>query len=200
MESDPPFTLRPGRTHPRVGPSVRHKRIRLVPVRPRASEAVAGAPPCAEAERVRALAAGGMFDTASCQSVVVAVLRVLARVRVRERAVAAATMSLGQREKLSGMVAALDAVAEALREALSEPGRKMMDLDPEPEAGAVDESLWWYALAEALQALEAGLRQIASMVAGQPKPSAARTLAALVARMLRRHYHALLAEAEHWMG
>lgn len=149
---------------------------------------------------MRALAAAGAFDTASCQSVVVAVLRVLARVRARERAVAAATMSLGQREKLSEMIRALDAVAEALRAALSEPGWKMMDLDPELPAGGVDESLWWYALAEALQALEAGLRQIASMVAGQPKPSAARTLAALITRMLRRHYHALLAEAEHWMG
>ncbi len=200
MESDPPFTLRSRRAHPPGGPVVRRKRMRLAPVRPRAAEAVAEAPPCAEAERVRALAAEGAFDTASGQSVAAAALRVLARVRARERAVAAASMSLGQREKLSGMIAALDAVAAALREALREPGRKRRDLDPEPEAEDVDESLWWYALAEALQALEAGLRQIASMVAGQPKPSAARTLAALVTRMLRRHYHALFAEAEHWMG
>ncbi len=200
MASDPPFPLRSKRAPSHGAPVVRRKRGRLAPVRAHAAEAVAEAPPCAEVTRTRALAAEGVFDTASCQSVGVAVLRVLARIRAREQAVASATMSLGQRERLSEMILALDALAEALRGALRAPGWKMMDLDPEPEPPDVDESLWWYALAEALQALEAGLRQIASMVAGQPRPSAARTLAALVARVLRRHYHALLAEAEHWMG
>ncbi len=196
MEKDPPFTLRSKRSSRYGGAFGRGRSMRLAPM----VEAEPEALPQPVAERVRALTESGVFETASCQSVVTAVLRVLARVRAREQAVAASAMSLGQRERLAAMIAELDAVAEALREALSESGRKMMDLAPEPEAPDVDESLWWYALVEALQALEAGLRQIASMVAGQPKTSPARALAALVARMLRRHYHALLAEAEQWMG
>ncbi|QXD14001.1 hypothetical protein GQ464_011085 [Rhodocaloribacter litoris] len=166
----------------------------------RTPEATLDPPACPEADRARLLAEEGRLGDATGQSVIVTILQVLARIRRSEQTVAASAMSLAQREKLTGMIAGLDAFSATLEKALQDPGRKMLALKPRARAEPAGESLWWFALAEALQAIEAGVKQIAAVVAGRPRGHPARLLGSLAMRLLRRHEHALLAEAAHWMS
>lgn len=151
------------------------------------------------AERVRSLAQHAQAESVVFQSVAVTALQILNRARYYEHQVAEAALSLAHREKLRDMVAELDATARALRAALSEQGTQMLDLST-PEGARVPEGrYWWFALTEALQALEEGAGFIASVVSGQPKGGATRVLSSVIARLLHRHHNALLAEAESWI-
>ena len=131
----------------------------------------------AYADRVRALGGDEAVDRAAFQSVAVVVLGVLERVHAHEQAVAACTLSLAQREQLTGMLATLDATTEAVQALLSPQGRTMRTLGAASTPQEPTETLWWFALAEALHALEAGLGQIISTAKGQPRGGAARRLA-----------------------
>ncbi|GIV58613.1 MAG: hypothetical protein D6746_06770 [Bacteroidetes bacterium] len=194
MNDPEPFNLKPRRLFPRWRRP--EPRSGTSP----ASSTLVDAPPCPEAERLYRLAeAGGLADAAG-QAIVVAALQVVRCLEARERALAAAAMSLAQREKMAALLAELDAFARALEAVLGESGRKMLAMTPPPPPQGPDDNLWWFALAEALQAIETGMQRIGALVAGRPRGSLARTLGSLTLRLLRRHEHALLAEAEHWMA
>jgi hypothetical protein len=132
------------------------------------------------------------------QSVIVACLQTIARVRLRERQVAGASISLAQRDKLHALLDELDAVAAVLREALTPQGTSMLKMGG-PVENSFDESRWWYALAEAIQELEDGSERMASLVGAQPRGAAVRRLAGTVVRLLHKHHAKLVLEAEAWM-
>lgn len=171
------------------------------------SPGVTGAPAEAEVlelpveftEQIRALAQHGDVESVAFQSVAVSVLTALARVRRWERQGAAAAISLAQREKLEHMVRVVEAAEDALRSTLSTRGAMMQELREGRGVEESDERSWWFALTETLQALEENIEWVSSLVAGQPKGSATRGLISIIVRLLRRHYHELLAEAEQWM-
>lgn len=151
-------------------------------------------------ERVRALARHAQADSVVFQSAAVGALQLLDRILWHERQVAEAAISLAQREKLQSMIGALEDTAEALRETLSAQGSKMLNLC---EGGAdedAQERSWWFALTEAIHVLEEGTDWIASVVSGQPKGGATRTLGSIIARLLHRHHNVLLDEAEQWIA
>jgi len=152
------------------------------------------------AERVGALAEHDQADRVLFQSLAVTVLQTLERVRWHERQVEAAGISLAQREKLARMIASLEATTSALQGLLSVQGAKMRDVSAGGDRTKKGETLWWFALVEALQVLEISIEQIASIVSNQPKGSPARTLAGVAAQLLHTHYNKLLEEAEQWMG
>ncbi|MFQ5572222.1 MAG: hypothetical protein ACE5G0_21310, partial [Rhodothermales bacterium] len=62
------------------------------------------------------------------------------------------------------------------------------------------ESSWWFALCEAMHALENGLFGIQSIAAGQPAGTVTHALSGLVVLLLRHHYNLVFAEAEQWMA
>lgn len=132
------------------------------------------------------------------QSVIVACLQTIARVRLRERQVAGASISLAQRDKLHALLDELDAVSAVLREALTPQGTSMLKMGG-PVQNSFDESRWWYALAEAIQELEDGSERMASLVGAQPRGAAVRRLAGTVVRLLHKHHAKLVLEAEAWM-
>ena len=152
------------------------------------------------AERVRALARDAKAGGVAFQSVAVAALKTLHRVLHYERQAAAAALSLAQQENLEAMSEELERVTQALREALSAQGAKMLGFPTAPEADEPEEHFWWFALTEAIQVLDESIARTTSLVHGQPKGSPARTLASVVVRLLRAHHNALLIEAEDWMS
>lgn len=151
------------------------------------------------ADQMRSLAERESLGGVAFQSVVVAVLQVLDQVRCAECQAASASISLGQREALDEMTAGLEATAEALRSMLSRQGEKMHSLSA---ACRIDdeEPSWWFALTEAIQTIESGIDCVTSIVSAQPKGCASRMLTSIVTRQLRGHHHALLSEADEWMG
>ncbi|HEX7070848.1 MAG TPA: hypothetical protein VF190_08580 [Rhodothermales bacterium] len=153
------------------------------------------------AERVRALARHTQSDGVAYQSVAVAGLQILERVLRHEKAAAAAAISLAQRDKLDAMVQSLEQTVVALRTSLSAQGTKMLFActrnRPKPDT---DERSWWFALTEAIEALESGIDAISGIVSSQPRGGAARLLSGTIARLLHRHHNDLLSEAEHWIG
>lgn len=167
---------------------------------PPESDASSELPAVPSAERVRTLARDAEADSVVFQSVAVAALKMLDRVRGHEQQAAAAALSLAQQEKLETMTASLEAVMQALHEALSTQGAKMFDLCAAEPVEEPEEPFWWFALTETIQAQEEGIAWLASMVQGQPKGNATRTLSSVIARLLRAHHNALLAEAEEWMS
>ena len=70
---------------------------------------------------------------------------------------------------------------------------------PAAAPGATPSS-WWFASDEALPVLKEGASALRSLAASQPPGSPTRTLSEVVARLLRRHYHALAAEAQQAAG
>lgn len=168
-------------THPTVGVDVTEARL-------------------PDAERIRALAQHSQAESVVFQSVAVAALQMLDRVLNSERQLAATAISLGQQEKLRGMIASLESTVAALRDALNRRGSKIFNLaSPAAPAPRDGEKSWWFALTETMHVLEEGIAWIAGAVAGQPKGSAARLLSSIVARLLHSHYNKLLAEADQWM-
>jgi|GEM_PF-1471151 len=157
-------------------------------------------PYCQFAARIEALAGHEDVGSAAFQSVVVVVLRVLERVRQMETNVLKATASLGQRERLKEMTSSLDANIAALCGILNASGRMMRNLHAETEVEQTPESLWWFALADALHTLEDGINRVAATVACQAKWGPNRTLGGIVTQMLHAHYNIFFHEAEEWMG
>lgn len=153
------------------------------------------------AERVRALARHVQAESVAYQSVSVVGLQILERVLKYERAAAEAAISLAQRDKLAGMISALEQTSEALRSSMSSKASKMMYACTHPLAGLRSrERSWWYALTESIHALESGIDAASKIVSGQPKGGAARLLMSVITRQLRSHHNALLHEAEEWIG
>ena len=151
----------------------------------------------APARKLRALARHPEAETLAFQCVAASALGSLQRVSHHERRAAEAALSLAQREKLQRMTATSTAVTEALRGLLTPQGRAMLRTPPAEEA---PEALWWFALSEALQALDESLAWLRSIVGGQPRGSGAYAVGACATQLLHEHHAALLAEAEQWMA
>ncbi len=149
-------------------------------------------------EQVEQLAGQAEVERAAFQSVAVAALQMLDRVRYRQRRVAEAALSLAQRQKLQHMLDGIDATAGAIGPLLNPTSIGMLGKGVSTEAAS--EPSWWFALCEALHVLEEGAAWIESIVAGQPRGGATRALSRILARLLHQYFHALLAEAEHWMS
>jgi len=149
-------------------------------------------------EQLEQLAGQAEVERAAFQSVAVAVLQMLDRVRYRQRRVAEAALSLAQRQKLQHMLDGIDATAGAIGQLLNPTSIGMLGKGVLTEAAS--EPSWWFALCEALHVLEEGAAWIESIAAGQPQGSATRALSRILARLLHQHFQALLAEAEHWMS
>lgn len=152
------------------------------------------------AARIEALAQDVEAGRVVFQSVAVTALQLLERAMRRDRQAVEAALSLGQREKLQDMLETLETTAKALREALSEQGAQMLSLCEEPKTGDSEERSWWFALTEAIEALEDGAQQMAPLAAGQPEGSAARELGELTEHLMRQHHADLLTEAEQWIS
>lgn len=149
--------------------------------------------------RVRALAERQGAGRVVFQSVAVTALRLIERVRCRTAQAAEAALSLGQQDKLRNMEHALVATADALQSALSTQGAQMLGLCGEEEHADDEEGLWWFALTEAIEALEESAQQMDSLSDGQPEGSVASDLSRLVADLLRRQHTDLLVEADQWI-
>ncbi len=150
------------------------------------------------AARVRALAGQHDAERVVFQSVAVTALRLIERVRCRTAQAAEAALSLGQQDKLHSMEDTLVATADALQSALSTQGAQMLNLCGEEEENA-DETSWWFALTEAIEALEESAQQMDALADGQPKGSVAADLSRLVGDLLRRQHTDLLVEADQWI-
>ena len=149
-------------------------------------------------EHVRQLTGQAEVERAAFQSVAVAALQTLDRVRHYQRRAAEAALSLAQREKLQHMLDGLEAMAQSVRQLLTPHSVGMLGRGVQTEE--TSESSWWFALCEALHAVEEGASWIQSVAAGQPQGSATHTLSRSIAQLLHHHHHVLLAEAENWMG
>ena len=151
-------------------------------------------------EQVRLLAARAEVERTAFQSVAVAALRALDRACHHERRAAETVISLAQRQKLQHLIDEVEAARAALGEMLSPHGASMRRRNTPAPTDRPPESLWWFALCEALHALGEGVSAMQSLAAGQSPGSAARALSGIVGRLLEQHYHALFADAEHWLG
>ncbi len=152
------------------------------------------------AEQLRSLAERKHIHGVAFQSVAVAAVQVLNETLFRERRAASVAISMAQRERLDQMIVALEATNSAICTMLNAQGRKMLDLSAANGGGGGKETSWWFALTEAIESIENGIETVTSIVSRQPKGGAARTLSSVVTRVLRRHQHAMLAEADEWMG
>lgn len=150
-------------------------------------------------EQIRTLAAHHDTAGVAFQCIIVAAIQVLENVQRREQQALGATLSLAQRQKLEAMVATVDATTEALRDLLTKQGINMLDQRIH-RSDSGNEHLWWFALSEALHALEEGLAWIRSVAAGQVHGGAARTLSRIISLLLYAHYRDLFVEAEQWMN
>lgn len=152
------------------------------------------------AERVRALAGHPQATGIAFQSIAVAGARILFGVLQRERQVATATISLGQREKLQGMVETLEQTYASVCDSVSAPCGKALDvMSTKVRAADIAETSWWFALTEAIEALEEGIEAMTALVGRQPKGGASRILGGIIVRLLHRHRSELLREAEQWI-
>jgi len=152
------------------------------------------------AERVRALL-GHPTAGVAYQAVALAGARIVYRVLQRERQAAEATISLAQRQKLQHMVESLEQTYAAVCSSLSAPCVKVEKAMANAERRErLGETNWWFALTEAIEALDSGIEAIVALVSAQPKGVASRLLAAVVVGLLHRHRSELLKEAEQWIG
>ena len=119
------------------------------------------------AEQVQQLAGQAEVDGAAFQSVAVAALQMLDRVRYRQGRVAEAALSLAQRQKLQHMLEGIDATAGAVRRMLHPSSVGMLGQGMPAEAAS--EPSWWFALCEALHVLEESVAWIHSIAAGSTK-------------------------------
>lgn len=111
-----------------------------------------------------------------------------------------AALSLAHEQRLSGLLAELYDVADALA--------PCEDTDVRPVERARSAGLeemrpalpnWWFALTEMLQTCEREIEFVASIGRGQRRNEPGRNLCNLVVRVLRRHYQEMLAEARDWI-
>lgn len=150
--------------------------------------------------RLQELLADADYNSVVFQSIVVACVQTVARVRQQEALVAQACISLAQNMKLQHLLAELTAVERLLDGALSDQGRRMLDLsDKKPELSEDSEGRWWYALSEAIHELETGTERMASLVGNQPRGTNVRRVAGTIVRLLHKHHAQLVVEAEEWM-
>lgn len=170
-------------------------------------EGEASEAPAPDVEALRALVEDVDCQCAPYQSVAVAAVQILERALRYEREAAEAALSLGQREKLRSMVEVADQSASTLRDTLNAQGHKVMHLcakeplsDPGRNPQQSSGQPWWFVLTNALEVLEKGTDQMASLTTGQPPDSPARELSQLIAQLLRSHHDALLLEAEEWIS
>lgn len=152
------------------------------------------------ADQIRLLAAWADVERTAFQSVSVAVLQTLNRACYHERRAAETILSLAQHQKLQHLIDELEATRQTLDAMLSPHGALMLSRNTASPSGEALESSWWFALCEALHALGEGVARMRVLTAAQPRSSAAWVLSDTVGRLLKRHYNALFAEAEHWLG
>ena len=131
------------------------------------------------------------------QSVLVAAIQIIERVREDEIAVASAAISLGQRQILSQMLASVDALLQTLHNALNDQGARILDLQPRGLAKDEAKHSWWFCLAGAIETLNAGTDWITLIVSGQDQESPCRKLANVVTGFLEKHHTQLNAEIKH---
>lgn len=137
---------------------------------------------------------------AAFQSVVMAAVRIVERAVCHEHCVAQAALSLGQQEKLTGMVATIEEAAVLLRDQLSMQGSSLTHLCGERPSRSTEAEPWPDALFRAVQALDESVCQLTSLSNAQPKGSPSRALSDCAAQLLRSHHNTLLMEAEEWMA
>ncbi len=170
----------------------------------------------------------GPNSGAAFQSVVIATVRIVERAMCQEHCVAQAALSLGQQEKLSGMVDTIEEAALLLRDQLSTQGSSLTNLCGEQPARSGEAAPWPDALFSAVQVLVARHRiplnrvpviffiqpsdsrrypissksgpLMVSLSNAQPKGSSSRALSDCTAQLLRSHHNTLLLEAEEWMA
>jgi hypothetical protein len=172
--------------------------------------------PTISAGRVRALATRSLASETAFQAVLVAVVGILRRAIAGVRRAEASALSLAQRQKVAAVAGELAATVEALAEALSAQGRCLLDerrslREKVKEAGdRVRASLapkkepvhasWWFALSEAVEALDEAAVQVRSLADAQPTGAPAAALVREVAGLLDAHRETLLGEAERWVA
>src|SRR5690606_2423820 len=132
---------------------------------------------------VRALATRGRASETAFQAVLVALARTLQRAVGRVRAAEASALNLAQQQQVAGVADDLVATAEALEEALNDQGRCLLDgprtlrekvkdagekvrasLAQKPQPAAS----WWFALSEAVEALDDAAEQVRALAEAQP--------------------------------
>jgi hypothetical protein len=175
--------------------------------------------PTISAGAVRALAERSFRSRASetaFQAVLVAVAHAVQRAAESVQAAEASALNLAQQQKVAAVAEDLAATAEALRAALNAQGRCLLDgrpslrdkvkearvrvresFVPRKEPGAAS---WWFALSEAVEALDDAAAQVDALADAQPAGAPAAALGREVAARLDAHRQALLAEAERWVG
>ncbi len=127
-------------------------------------------------------------STIAFQSVLVAAIQILERVREEEIAVSKAAISLAHREQMAHMLASTDSMMQSLREALNDQGSRILDLQPREIGLDEGPNSWWFCLAKAIETLHAGSDWINQIVSGQHKDSPSRSLATIVAEFLETHH------------
>jgi hypothetical protein len=171
-------------------------------LRPDADAGTSGTPPTQAASDDALSALQRVLDGentgAAFQSVVMATVRIIEQAACHEQCVAEAALSLGQQEKLRGMVDTIEEAAQLLRNQLSSQGSSLMHLCGERPSRSSDHEPWPDALFNAVQVLEEGVSQLASLSNAQPTDSPSRALSNCVAQLLRGHHNTLLLEAEEW--
>ncbi len=139
-------------------------------------------------ENLTHLFANENVSSIAFQSVLVAAIQIVERVREEEVAVARAAISLAHKEQLSHMLASTDSMMQVLRSALNDQGSRILDLQPR-ELGLDDRhNSWWFCLAKAIETLNAGMDWINSIVSGQQRDSPSRKLANIVSGFLEQHH------------
>lgn len=113
-----------------------------------------------------------------------------------------AAISLGQEEVLLDLISELRSVLRACRECEGAPAVSDLQLPQAVAAAPGQRALpqWWFALSEMLQITDREIGLLKAIGHGQPRNSPARQMCNLVVRVLRRHYHRMLHEAEEWMS
>jgi hypothetical protein len=136
--------------------------------------------------------------TLAFQALLASLTRALEHVLLRVQQAHAAALSLAQREMLAEMNEVLLAVIHRMRQALTDQGQYLLQLDRSAVTLNYEHS-WWFALAEALEAIETTLQRTLSLVQGQPRRSLTRRLGAVLLRLLRRYQRHLFWEAREWI-
>lgn len=149
--------------------------------------------------RLQELLSGPQTTGVVYQSVIVACSRAIYRVRLREEQLARASISLGQKRKLETLLDELQQVEQILDAALTDQGRRMLDMGS-IEALDTEDSRWWFALSEAIQELERSTENMVSLVGNQPRGTDVRRVAGVIVRLLHKHHAELVIEAEEWMS
>ena len=142
--------------------------------------------------RLQELLSGPQTTGVVYQSVIVACSRAIYRVRLREEQLARASISLGQKRKLETLLDELQQVEQILDAALTDQGRRMLDMGS-IEALDTEDSRWWFALSKTIQ-------ELVSLVGNQPRGTDVRRVAGVIVRLLHKHHAELVIEAEEWMS